>query len=99
MNMIKCGYDGRRENAVAMANFCWDHPHDKSSYADLLIKAVDRRQDLTGANLTECDLSGANMWSAKLCNVKLWHSSLNTVEHSGNPSYIFRWHNYIYFSS
>jgi len=71
MNIVKCGYDGCRENAVALSEFCWDHLSDKDSYAGLLVKAVNGAQDLTGANLKKVCARKMHLEKARLSKANI----------------------------
>ena len=75
--MMKCGYDGCKESAIALADFCWSHLPDKSSYAELLIKAVDRKQALAGANLKKVCVRKAHLEKADLSKANLSQSDFS----------------------
>ncbi|MBU0606078.1 MAG: pentapeptide repeat-containing protein, partial [Candidatus Omnitrophica bacterium] len=77
MKMVKCKYDGCKERAVALADFCWDHLPEKSSYAELLIKASESKRDLTGANLKKVCVKDAHFEKADLSKANLSQSDFS----------------------
>jgi len=77
MKTIKCGFEGCKENAVALSEFCWNHLREKNLYAELLIGAANRGDDLSGANLKKVCLRKARFEKVNLSKADISQADLS----------------------
>lgn len=74
---MKCNSKGCQEQALALAEFCWDHLPDKNRYQEALLAALKEGSDLTGACLKKIVLRNVHIEKGNLAKADLSQADLS----------------------